>query len=131
MHSDDFISQLIQITQIGILEKRVHLFADDVGVAADGAGEEFSWFEDGETDFAEVECGEDFAGGLFDLVPERGFGRKEIARAFDGLELGFIRHFREEEKTSLDLNRQFYTSAAVLQKAVRDERMSIRDDGSG
>ena len=50
-------------------------------------------------DFAEVEGGENVAGGLFDLIPESGFGRQEIAGAFDGLELGFVGHFVEGSRS--------------------------------
>jgi len=34
-----------------------------------------------------TKCGEYLVRGLFDTIPQRGFPGKEIARAFDGLEL--------------------------------------------
>ena len=64
----------------------VHLFGDDVGFFADAAGEEGGVFEDGGADFAEVVAGEDLAGGGLDAVPERGFGRQQVARAAYGFQ---------------------------------------------
>jgi len=68
------------------IQKRVHLFRDDVGLAPYGACEEFGWLEKGETDFAVAESGEDFVGGLLDAIPEGGFRRQQIPRATDRLE---------------------------------------------
>ena len=51
----------------------IHFLADDVGVAADGTREQFRRLEDRQADFAEAEGGENFAGGLFDVIPESVF----------------------------------------------------------
>ncbi|MBV9886077.1 MAG: hypothetical protein JO119_05970 [Acidobacteria bacterium] len=81
--------------------KGVHLFTDNVCVRPDRAGKEICGLQDRRAYFAEVEGGEDFSGGLFDLVPERGFRWQKVARAFDGLEFGFVHHLMREKDSSL------------------------------
>jgi len=83
---------MLELPKRMILE-RVHLLANDIGVAADGAGEEFGWFENGRADFAEAKGGEDRVRGFFDMVPERSVWRKKIASATDGLEFTALLFF--------------------------------------
>jgi hypothetical protein len=52
--------------------KRIHFFANDVGVATDGTREEFGGLEDRSANFAEAEGAEDFVGGLLNVMPEGG-----------------------------------------------------------
>ena len=72
--------------------KGVHLFADYIGIRADGTREKFRLLEDREADFAEVVRLENVARGLLERIPQRGIGRKDIARAFDGAELALLSH---------------------------------------
>src|SRR5580658_1989417 len=97
-----------EITGI-VIRERVHLFADDVRITADGAGKEIGRLKDGRADFAEAVGGEEFVGGLLDAVPESGVWREQVACAADGLEFGFVGHssrsrenpfFYQEEVTS-------------------------------
>jgi hypothetical protein len=61
----------------------VHLLADDVGLLADASGEQSGFLEDWGSNFAVVVCPEDAARDRFDMVPNAGRGRKDIARAFN------------------------------------------------
>ncbi len=70
----------------GAIFPGVHLFGDDVGFFAYAAGEEFGGFEDGGADLAEAVAGEDGPGGGFDVGPEGGFGREEVAGSAYGFE---------------------------------------------
>src|SRR4029077_6332130 len=76
--------------QIADVFKGVHLFRDDIGVGADGAGEEGSLLEDGEANVGEIVGFEDVAGGLLDAIPEGRGGRKDVADAFDGADLFWL-----------------------------------------
>jgi len=69
----------------------VHLFGDDVGLLAHGAGEELGLLEDGSADLMEVVDAEDVAGGGFDEVPQRGLRRQQVAGAADGFD-GLLLH---------------------------------------
>ena len=58
-----------------------HFLADNIGLFAYAAGEQFRGLENGGADFVEIVGAEDVAHGGFDEVPERGVGREKIARS--------------------------------------------------
>src|SRR4029077_3886827 len=77
------LNHVVGIKWVG---EREHFLRNYVCVAADGASKQLGLLENRRTDFAVAEGGEDFVGGLLDAIPERGFGRQEIACATDRLE---------------------------------------------
>src|SRR5579871_1335418 len=83
----------------------VHLFADDIGIAADGTGKKFGGFEDGRANFAKAEGSEDLATEGFDAIPQLCVWRQKIAGTFDGLEFAFFGHERRRQSCDADSSR--------------------------
>lgn len=76
-----------------IVLERVHLFANNIGVAADGASEKIGWLEDGRANFAEAEGTKDGSGCFFNVIPKGGVRRKKVACAANGLKFAALLFF--------------------------------------
>ncbi|OSM06188.1 hypothetical protein MAIT1_01161 [Magnetofaba australis IT-1] len=65
--------------------EHVHLFFDDVGGFAHGAGEQLGLFEDGSAEFAVIVLMEHAAHGLFEELPAGGLNGEDVTGSTDRL----------------------------------------------